>query len=85
MSTPVTAVAFHESAPLAGFEWLLKRFGEQAGSCRYMDCIKVETTDFGMLRLVPTEDSGTSLALYVHPSYIIWMLRADDRKSLGFV
>lgn len=82
---PVTAVAFHDSAPLAGFQFLMKRTNEDDGGHWYMDCSKVETTDFGMLLLVPSHESFSDMAVYVHPSHILWMLRAVDRKKVGFL
>jgi hypothetical protein len=85
MATPITAVAFHPEAPLEAFASMMRTMKSGESSLRYIDCKKVDMTDFGMLRLIPSGENPGDMAIYVHPSYVAWMLRADDRKQVGFL
>lgn len=85
MSGPVTAVAFGDTAPVEAFGFILKVMTGGDRTWRYIDCSKVETTDFGMLLLTPSHPDFAAMGIYVHPSDVAWMLRAIDDKKLGFL
>ena len=51
-----------------------------------MNCTEVRETNYGFLQLVPkSEDGKPRPTIYVSPLYILWMLRADDSTTLGFL
>lgn len=87
MPTPTTAVAFRDDAPMQPFWPMMKTFATAAGPVRYLDCAEVSETSYGMLRIVPTDSPGErgEIGIYVHPSYILWMLRSTAESRPGFL
>lgn len=84
---PVYGVLFKPGVPIA-----LDHFGARAmpgdgpEPSFGMNCTEVRSTDFGMLQLVPKAEAGVSYpTLFVPPDYILYMIRADDAKTIGFL
>ncbi|MCU1500189.1 MAG: hypothetical protein JWM47_4142 [Acidimicrobiales bacterium] len=87
MSKPTIAVAFKAGVPLAGFEFLMKRFVlPDAEPVSYIDCSSVDATDYGFLRLVPKVAKGESTPVLIVPrEYIVWMIEGNSRSEIGFL
>lgn len=86
MSAPTTAVAFRDDAPMEPFAGMLKTFSTPAGPVRYMDCAEVAETSYGFLRLLPKDSPHPdSVAIYIPPSYVLWMLRSTKEARPGFL
>lgn len=83
---PVFAVTFRPDCPieLSLFEPLMIQ--TPAGQCPSILCSEVRETAYGFLQLVPVAEGKTrAMTLFVPPSYVLCMLRAEDEASIGFL
>lgn len=83
---PVFGVTFRPDAPVD-----LSAFGaaitdSPLGPCQSIRCSDVRDTSFGFLQLFPLAgEKNHALTLFVPPSYLLYMLRADTDAPFGFL
>ena len=85
--TPVISVVLDPDAPIGELLGLTMEIEMPPGNTiRYINCQRVEATDFGFLRLVPLPEDlhGVELGVFLPPSSILYMLQGDWKTSIGF-
>lgn len=83
---PVYGVAFVAGIPIELSLFGAKTVDLESGPVEMINCLEVRETSFGFLQLVPKPDGDVPIpTLYVPPHYVAWMIRADDKATMGFL
>lgn len=83
---PVFGVTFRPDCPIDAAFFEPITIQTPGGPCQSIRCSEVRETSFGFLQLVPVPGSKShTLTLFVPPSYVLYMLRAEDDSSIGFL
>lgn len=83
---PVFGVTFRPDAPLDLSAFAAVTVDSPLGPCQSIRCSEVRDTSFGFLQLVVLAGEKIhGLTLYVPPSYVLYMLRADSDEPFGFL
>ncbi|WP_156391400.1 hypothetical protein [Acidovorax sp. Root70] len=83
---PVFGVIFRPDAPIDLSVFNAVMTGSPLGQCPSIRCSEVLETSFGFLQLHPMDgEKNHGLTLFVPPSYVLYMLRAEADKPFGFL